>query len=150
MKHLLPRAAALAVATSLLLTGCSDSDDSASTAPSSSSTATVAGPAAAGGVRTVSGSDALQLVAQGAVVLDVRTPEEYAEGHLDGARNLNVADDFGRAVSALPKTGRYVVYCRSGNRSAQAAAVMKGLGFTDVADAGGLDNLAQAGGTVVR
>jgi len=149
MRTTLSRTAALLVAASVLVTGCSASDDEAGPSPSATGPA-VSGPAAAAGVRTVSGSEALQLVQQGAVVLDVRTPEEYADGHLDGARNLNLADGFEQAVAALPRSGRYVVYCRSGNRSAQAAAVMKSLGFTDVADAGGLDRLAQAGGAVVR
>lgn len=138
------------IALVVVLTGCSDdSQPTVGSSPTSSRPA-AAGPVAPGGVRTVAGSEALRLAAQGAVVLDVRTPEEYADGHLEGARNLNLADDFEGAVSALPRTGRYVVYCRSGNRSAQAAAVMMGLGFTAVADAGGLDNLAQAGGKVVR
>lgn len=148
-----PRRAALALlALPILLASCSDGDDAATTGPPSptaSTSAAAAGPSAAAGVRTVSGADALALAAQGAVVLDVRTPQEYAEGHLDVARNLSLADGFSAAVSALPRNGRYVVYCRSGNRSAQAAAIMKDLGFTDVADAGGLGSLAAAGGKVV-
>lgn len=140
--------AAAPLALLVLVAGCSDGGGSA--APSSSATRPAAGQGAAAGVRTVPGDEALALAAQGAVVLDVRTPEEYAEGHLRGARNVGLADGFEQAVAALPRTGRYVVYCRSGNRSAQAAAIMKGLGFTDVADAGGLDALASAGGDVVR
>jgi rhodanese-related sulfurtransferase len=142
----LPRAAALLVALPLLLTSCSD-DGGTTTQPSTSQPPSSV--SSTPGVRTVTPAAALALVAGGAVVLDVRTAEEYAAGHLRQARNLSVADDFRTAVAALSRAGSYVVYCHSGNRSAQAAAVMKELGFTDVADAGGLDALAAAGGDVV-
>lgn len=147
MKRLPLRAAAAALALPLLVSACSSGEDPTVAAPTSPA---AAGPAVAAGVRTVSAVDALALVRRGAVVLDVRTPAEFAEGHLQGARNASLADGFEQAVTVLPRTGSYVVYCRSGNRSAQAAAVMARLGFTDVADAGGLDGLADAGGTVVR
>lgn len=81
------------------------------------------------------------------VIIDVRTPEEYASGHLDGAVNIDVqSPEFDGLVSALPADGDYVVYCRSGNRSAQAIARMEGLGFSDLTDAGGLDAAANATG----
>ncbi|NCT90942.1 rhodanese-like domain-containing protein [Cellulomonas sp. APG4] len=68
------------------------------------------------------------------VVLDVRTPEEFASGHLPDAVNLDVSDPgFPEAVAALDPTGTYAVYCRSGNRSAQAVAVMLDAGVQDVA-----------------
>jgi phage shock protein E len=106
--------------------------------------------AASSGVRAVDPGAGLRLTArQDAVVLDVRTAEEFGDGHLEGARNLPLADDFAAAVASLPRDGSYVLYCRTGNRSAQAARLMADLGFTDVADAGGLDALAAAGGRVV-
>lgn len=81
------------------------------------------------------------------VVVDVRTPAEFAEGHLDGAINIDVsAPDFATEIADLPVAGGYVVYCRSGNRSAQAVAHMEQLGFTDVVDAGGLDQAAASTG----
>ncbi|HSP53701.1 MAG TPA: rhodanese-like domain-containing protein [Cryobacterium sp.] len=74
-----------------------------------------------------------------AVVVDVRTPGEYAAGHLEGAMNVDVqASDFDSQMSALPTDGDYVVYCRSGNRSAAAAARLADLGFTSVTDAGAM------------
>ena len=74
-----------------------------------------------------------------AVVIDVRTPGEYAAGHLEGAMNIDVqASDFDSQVSALPADGEYVVYCKSGNRSAAATARLAELGFTSVTDAGGM------------
>ena len=104
----------------------------------------------AAGVRTVSAQDAVAVIQQDdAVVIDVRTPEEYAEGHLASARNVPLAGDFEADVSRLPRDATYVLYCRTGNRSAQAAEVMERLGFTDVRDAGGLPGLAAAGAEVV-
>ena len=86
-------------------------------------------------------------VSSDTVIIDVRTPGEYASGHLDGAVNIDVqSPEFDGLVSALPADGAYVVYCRSGNRSAQAFARMAGLGFTDLTDAGGLDAAAGATG----
>lgn len=59
------------------------------------------------------------------VVVDVRTAAEYAEGHLQGAVNVDVQDaGFADAVAELDPGVPYVVYCRSGNRSAAAAATM--------------------------
>ncbi len=81
------------------------------------------------------------------VVIDVRTPAEFAEGHLDGAVNIDVQGaDFDAKVSELPTDGDYVVYCRSGNRSAAAIERMKGLGFTNLVNAGGLNDASAATG----
>ena len=99
------------------------------------------------GVRTVSPDAAKALIAAGDVtVIDVRTPEEFAAGHVAGATNINVESaDFGDRIEALDASDAYVVYCRSGRRSAFAADLMKQARFTDVADAGGLDALIAAG-----
>ena len=99
------------------------------------------------GVRTVSPDAAKALIAAGDVtVIDVRTPEEFAAGHVAGATNINVESaDFGDRIEALDASDAYVVYCRSGRRSAVAADLMKQARFTDVADAGGLDALIAAG-----
>lgn len=87
----------------------------------------------------------------GVVILDVRTPEEFASGHLPGAINIDVeAADFTSQLATLDKTAPYAVYCHSGNRSAVAMNEMAGEGFTDMADlAGGIAAWAQAGGTIV-
>ncbi len=86
-------------------------------------------------------------VADDAVIIDVRTPEEYAEGHLEGAINVNLqSGSFDQEIAAQPLDGAYVVYCRSGNRSAQAASIMTELGFADVTDAGGITEASSATG----
>ena len=96
--------------------------------------------------------DAVEAVAErGVVVLDVRTPEEFAAGHLEGAVNLDAQDPaFRDQVAELDRDGAYVVYCRTGNRSAAAAAVMEELGFDDVrtVTGGGFAELAAAGAPV--
>jgi rhodanese-related sulfurtransferase len=79
------------------------------------------------------------LQAQGARLVDVRTPEEFAAGHLPGAVNLPVDVLQGRAAAELaPAEAPVVVYCRSGKRSARAAEVLKALGFGQVHDLGGM------------
>ena len=67
------------------------------------------------------------------VVLDVRTPAEFAEGHLANAINIDFQSrNFESEISTLDKNATYAVYCRSGNRSGQAVKVMADLGFTDL------------------
>ncbi|WP_353813335.1 rhodanese-like domain-containing protein [Agromyces sp. SYSU T00266] len=80
------------------------------------------------------------------VVVDVRTPAEYAAGHLDGAVNLDLTSgQLAAEIPALDAEGDYVVYCKSGNRSAQATALMEGAGL-DVTDAGSMQQAADATG----
>lgn len=66
-----------------------------------------------------------------AVILDVRTPEEFAEGHIANAQNIDWLNQpkFTSAVKALSHDKTYYVYCRSGHRSLEASQAMKGLGF---------------------
>lgn len=78
------------------------------------------------------------------VLVDVRTPGEFAGGHLAGAVNIDrQSATFDSAIAQLDPNGEYVVYCQSGNRSAQAVAVMQAAGL-DVQDAGGIAEAAQA------
>lgn len=73
-------------------------------------------------------------------LLDVRTPQEYAEGHIDGALNINVqSDDFQRMVEQeLSKDSTILVYCRSGRRSMDAAEILTKLGYKVVNLKGGI------------
>lgn len=73
-------------------------------------------------------------VAKGAVLLDVRTPEEYGAGHLPGAKNIPVQELASR-LAELPPRAPVVVYCRSGARSAAAAQLLRARGH-DVLDIG--------------
>lgn len=69
-------------------------------------------------------------------LIDVRTPEEFAQGHIDGALNLNFYDDdFTQQLEQKLDKGRPVMlYCRSGNRSGQAASEMVTMGFKELYD----------------
>ena len=78
------------------------------------------------------GAEAI-LAAGGAEIIDVRTPEEFAEGHLPGAELIDIsASDFVSRISALDRSATYFVYCRSANRSGQATALMADLGFESI------------------
>jgi rhodanese-related sulfurtransferase len=87
----------------------------------------------------------------GIVVLDVRTPEEFAEGHLANAINIDFqSGNFEEEISKLDKSKTYAVYCRSGNRSGQAVKDMSDLGFTNIYDMdGGIIDWVNAGGQLV-
>jgi phage shock protein E len=89
------------------------------------------------GVR-ISGDDARQLVTSGAILLDVRSPMEFATGHLDGAVSIPVQDLPRRIAELGDKTGAIVVYCQSGGRSAVAKRLLERSGFTNVHDLGGM------------
>jgi rhodanese-related sulfurtransferase len=70
-----------------------------------------------------------------AVVLDVRTPQEYREGHVPGAVNLDIHDPkFADKVGQLDKSKTYLVHCAKGYRSAQATAKMSNMGFDNLFD----------------
>ena len=71
----------------------------------------------------------------GAVLVDVRRPDEFASGHLPGAVNIEVtASDFGQRIVKLDNTKPTYVYCRSGARSATAAGQLTTAGFAQVSN----------------
>lgn len=91
------------------------------------------------------------LLADGAVLIDVRTPEEFDEAHIDGALLIDIsAPDFLDRLGELDPDTAYVVYCRSGNRSRAAVEVMAQLGFTEVYDMGGIQQWIAEGRPVVE
>jgi len=85
-------------------------------------------------------------------VLDVRTPDEFEEGHIKGAKNINYyADDFKQQLARLDKSKPYLIHCRSGGRSARAAKIMIGMGFKLVYDlAPGIMGWEEAGKPLVE
>jgi len=135
---------------SLLLASCGN-DDSATESAQTVAEATVADAAAEiSGISTISAEAAAAITdnpPDDLVVLDVRTPEEFAEGHLEGAVLVDFyAADFAEQLAALDTDVPYLVYCRSGNRSGQALGVMEQLGFTSAVDVdGGIVAWADAG-----
>lgn len=134
-----------------LVAGCSEDTADSSQESVATADAADAGP----GVRLVTPQDGAAIQADppaDLVVLDVRTTEEFAEGHLDGAIMVDFyAPDFADQLADLDPDVPYLLYCRSGNRSGQAAALMADLGFADVADIdGGIVAWADAGLEIVR
>ena len=95
--------------------------------------------------------EALQQTA-GAVLIDVRQPDEYAEGHLSGARLLNVLDEatFEAGIAALDKSKPYFIYCRSGRRSHSAAVKMKAIGLNVTDLKGGITAWEAAGKPITK
>ncbi|MCL6641838.1 MAG: rhodanese-like domain-containing protein [Candidatus Bipolaricaulota bacterium] len=92
--------------------------------------------------RQVSAAEAQKLILEHKndpdfIVLDVRTPEEFARGHLPEKTPMNLdfyASDFRERLSRLDRGRTYLVYCRTGNRSGETVALMKELGFRRVYD----------------
>ena len=100
-----------------------------------------AGPA----ITKVGATEAVEML-DSRVVIDVRTPAEYAAGHIVGAQNIDVeAADFGSKIALLDKDAPYLVYCHSGRRSGNAATQMASAGFTDIVDGGAMADLVAAG-----
>lgn len=72
------------------------------------------------------------------IILDVRTPEEFAGGHIQGALNIDFnSGDFANEITRLNPSENYAIYCRSGSRSGQAASIMHKAGFHDVSNLNG-------------
>jgi rhodanese-related sulfurtransferase len=86
------------------------------------------------------------------VILDVRTPEEYAEDHIEGSRNVDYnSPDFTNKIEGMNKNSTYVVYCRSGVRSSNAANIMSKVGYNKIYNVlGGIMECKSKGMTVVR
>lgn len=121
--------AALAIVGTLFLVGCSS--------------------ASVAGVTTVdTGTFVAKIAEPGVTIVDVRRPDEFAAGHVDGAININLqSGTFESDIAQLDPNATYAVYCRSGNRSSEATAIMGEAGFTDVTNLGGagFPDLASAG-----
>ena len=124
----------------LTLAACGGSSDTTSsdTTPTPASAPADASEAS---LLLVSPEDAAATIAdapENLVVLDVRTPEEFDEGHIDGAVMLDFyRDDFADELAKLDPDVPYVLYCRSGSRSGQTLAIMDSLGFTEVTEVDG-------------
>lgn len=103
------------------------------------------------GVRAVSADDAFDVLfespPEGLVVLDIRTSEEFEGQRLPDATMIDFySPDFAQKIADLDRDTPYLMYCRSGSRSGQAAALMTELGFTNVQEVdGGIVSWLDAG-----
>lgn len=86
----------------------------------------------------LSAANARDLVERGARLVDVRTPEEYGNGHIAGALNIPLHELNARLNELGSKEQAIVLYCRSGNRSGQAVSLLKEAGFTAVYNLGAM------------
>jgi len=88
-------------------------------------------------VREITVPEAKTILAEepNAIILDVRTPEEFQEGHIENAILINFFDEnFEEQVALLDKNKPVLIYCRSGNRSNKAGKILADLGFTEIYD----------------
>lgn len=132
------------------LVGCS----SESSSETSSNKEANAVDAASQSIEVISVEQASALLASpppNLQIVDVRTPEEFSAGHIEGATMIDFeAPDFRSNLSKLDKTAPYFIYCRSGNRSGQAREIMDEMGFSSVKDLnGGILAWTTAGKTLV-
>ena len=135
-------------AAALVLPGALTSCSSGSTTTTANAEAAQAGGPVRVGVAefaTLAGSPEVR-------VIDVRTPEEFADGHIAGAVNIPVqSSDFSARIAELDPTATYAVYCRSGNRSQPAVAAMSDAGITTIFELGsGTKGWASAGQPLVQ
>jgi phage shock protein E len=137
-------AAALAATALIALAGCSSSPTGTAEA--------VPIKAATAPQRMEAQAFAQVVATPGVQIIDVRTPEEFAEGYIEGAVNYNLqGPDFATQVAGLDPAGTYAVYCRSGNRSQAAVDAMRQAGLTSVYELQtGIIGWQEAGLPVVR
>ena len=93
--------------------------------------------------RQISMTDAVTMMEEetGYIILDVRTPEEFAERHIPGAINIPNETISTEEIPELPDKDQLVlVYCRSGNRSKQASEKLAVLGYTNIVEFGGIND----------
>ena len=86
-------------------------------------------------ITTITPEEARKFLKENAetIILDVRTPQEFDEEHLDKATNINFYDeDFAEKIQRLPHDKKYLIHCHSGVRAAKTAKLMQELGFEQV------------------
>lgn len=126
-------ALAALITLALVLTGCVDADKSARDGATAQ--------AEKGAVTKIDAATAYERMSasEGYILLDVRTPEEFSESHIQGAVLLPDYDIEARAAEVLPDRDTVLyVYCRSGRRSAASSALLADMGYTNIYDFGGI------------
>ena len=93
--------------------------------------------------RQISMDEAITMMEEesGYIILDVRTPEEFADKHIPGAVNIPNETIGTEEIPELPNKDQLIlVYCRSGNRSKQASEKLADMGYTNVVEFGGINS----------
>lgn len=96
-----------------------------------------------GGISAVDKKEVISHIKEGALIVDVRTGEEYASGHYPNAKNIPVDQVESKLKDFGSKEGKIVVYCRSGGRSSKAKAILEANGFKNVVNGGGLSDMPE-------
>ncbi len=126
------RTVALAATAALILSACAAPTESASRINEADAPASVS-------------EQHIERVAVMPTIIDVRTPDEFAAGHVEGAINIDLTSpDFATKIAELDPSGNYALYCRSGNRSGQAVQYMTEQNFTNVTNLGSREEAAEA------
>ena len=102
-----------------------------------------AAPAEGGSYRQINMDEAIAMMEEesGYIILDVRTPEEFADKHIPGAVNIPNETIGTVEIPELPNKDQLIlVYCRSGNRSKQASEKLVALGYTNIVEFGGIND----------
>ena len=102
-----------------------------------------AAPAEGGSYRQINMDEAITMMEEesGYIILDVRTPEEFADKHIPGAVNIPNETIGTVEIPELPNKDQLIlVYCRSGNRSKQASEKLVALGYTNIVEFGGIND----------
>lgn len=96
-----------------------------------------------GGISAVDKKEVISYIKEGALIVDVRSGEEYASGHYQNAKNIPVDQVESRLKDFGSKDGKVVVYCRSGGRSSKAKAILEANGFKNIVNGGGLSDMPE-------
>jgi len=89
-------------------------------------------------------------VKTGAQLIDVRTPEEYNAGFIQGAINVPLASIQSGQLPTATKDKKIYLYCHSGNRAGQAKIILEQAGYTNVTNLGGMDDVVALGGKQIK
>jgi phage shock protein E len=89
----------------------------------------------------MAGNTLLEKIRAGALLVDVRTPDEFKDGSYNGAINIPLAALLSRQEELGPKDRPLILFCASGARSGLGARLLKQAGFSDVTNAGGLEDM---------
>ena len=135
------RNAVFAILLALVLSGCADGTGTTNSEPAAGAKTETEAEASSGSYQQITQEEAKAMMEEQTdyLIVDVRRPDEFAEGHIAGAINVPNETIGEEAEEALPDKAQYLfIYCRSGRRSKEASQVLADLGYTNVYEFGGI------------